>query len=86
MAESRTRTEWARTSELMALIANLARGGKGRHLTAEDFSPFRAKGQDKSEAPKAKQASEFQRFKRFMRMRHMSWREDEVPPWDRVQQ
>lgn len=43
MAEARQRDEWARTSSLMALVANANRDPKKhRVLKASDFDPFAA--------------------------------------------
>ncbi len=52
MAEARGRAEWAQTSSMLALIANVNRDPKKRRaFKAEDFSPYRPeKG---AKAPKA---------------------------------
>ncbi len=45
MVEGRGRFEWARTSSLMALCANLARDPKrGKAASPADFNPFAPRG------------------------------------------
>jgi len=44
MAEARSRDEWAHTSAILALIANVNRDPKkGRPLKPADFDPYAAK-------------------------------------------
>ena len=46
MAEARSRDEWAHTSAILALIANVNRDPKkGRALKPADFDPYAAKEQ-----------------------------------------
>lgn len=40
MAEARQEAEWARTSAVMALMANVNRDAKSKAFTPDDFNPW----------------------------------------------
>lgn len=50
MSEGRQRSEWMRTAELLAMLANCHRGKNSRVLKGSDFNPFRDKRQQQQRA------------------------------------
>jgi hypothetical protein len=47
MAEERQKSEWQRSSALMALIANVNRDPKHRPFSPDDFSPYASNAADR---------------------------------------